>query len=43
MVEDRGAQQLKGIEQPVRLYRVIGAGVARRRTRAHGLTPFVGR
>ena len=43
VVEDRGAQQLKGIEQPVQLYRVVGAGVARRRTHVHGLTPFVGR
>jgi len=46
VVEDRGAQRLKGIEQPVQLYRVIGAGVARRRTRgvsAYGQTPFVGR
>ena len=35
VVEDRGAQPLKGIEQPVQLYRVVGAGVARRRTHAH--------
>jgi len=46
VVEDRGAQQLKGIEQPVQLYRAIQPSVVRRRM--HGsadraLTPFVGR
>src|SRR5215472_3623947 len=46
VVEDRGAQQLKGIEHPVSLYRVIQPTVTRRRT--HGaavraLTPFGGR
>src|SRR5262249_19294615 len=46
VVEDRGAQQLKGIAHPLKLYRVIQPAVARRRTRrpaAHSLTPFVGR
>ncbi len=45
-VEDRGAQQLKGINQPVAVYRVIGPGVARRGTRGFNprkVTPFVGR
>jgi class 3 adenylate cyclase/tetratricopeptide (TPR) repeat protein len=44
VVEDQGAHQLKGIAEPMRLYRVAGAGLARRRTfepRSH--TPFVGR
>jgi class 3 adenylate cyclase/tetratricopeptide (TPR) repeat protein len=47
IVEDRGAQALKGIERPVRLYRVIRPSGARGRfeaaTLAGGLTPFVGR
>jgi class 3 adenylate cyclase len=46
LVEDRGEQQLKGIEHPIQVYRVIRRTVARRRT--HGaatrvLTSFVGR
>jgi class 3 adenylate cyclase/tetratricopeptide (TPR) repeat protein len=46
VVEDRGAQQLKGIEGPVQLYRVVrlsgmhGFGAL---MLAGGLTPFVGR
>src|SRR5262249_31999832 len=46
VVEDRGAHQLKGVEQPVRLYRPIQPTVARRRTHrpaASVQTPFVGR
>jgi class 3 adenylate cyclase/tetratricopeptide (TPR) repeat protein len=44
VVEDKGAQPLKGIAQPVRLYRVAGTGVSRRRVfAARELTPFVGR
>src|SRR5215469_1711572 len=46
VVEDRGAHQLKGIEHPVRLYRVLRPTVARRRTRGaavRALTPFVDR
>jgi class 3 adenylate cyclase/tetratricopeptide (TPR) repeat protein len=46
VVEDRGAQQLKGIANPLKLYQVIQPTVARRRTQraaARGLTPFVGR
>jgi class 3 adenylate cyclase len=46
VVEDRGSRRLKGIGDPVQLYRVIGQSVARRRM--HGaatrtLSPFVGR
>jgi class 3 adenylate cyclase/tetratricopeptide (TPR) repeat protein len=46
VVEDRGAQRLKGVQQPVQVYRVIQSSVVRRRT--HGfsvgaVTPFVGR
>ena len=47
VVEDRGAQALKGIEQPVQLYRVIQPSGVRGRLEAaaaaHALTPFVGR
>ncbi|HKF28408.1 MAG TPA: AAA family ATPase, partial [Candidatus Binataceae bacterium] len=46
VVEDRGAQQLKGIAHPLRLYRVSQSTVVRRRTQraaARTLTPFVGR
>ena len=47
MVEDRGAQALKGIERPVQLYRVIQPSGVRGRLEAaaaaRGLTPFVGR
>ena len=45
VVEDRGAHQLKGVEQPVRLYRPIKLTVARRRAHpaASIQTPFVGR
>ncbi len=44
VVEDLGAHALKGIAEPMRLYRAAGAGVSRRRSfegRAHTL--FVGR
>jgi class 3 adenylate cyclase/tetratricopeptide (TPR) repeat protein len=47
VVEDCGAQSLKGLSRPVQLYRVIRpSGVRGRITAAaasHGLTPFVGR
>jgi class 3 adenylate cyclase len=47
LVEDRGAQQLKGIERPVQLYRVVQPSGVRGRLAAraavHGMTPFVGR
>ncbi len=47
VVEDRGAQELKGIARPVRLYRVIRQSGARGRFEAvaavRGMTPFVGR
>src|SRR6266851_5585301 len=47
VVEDRGAQALKGIERPVQLYRVIQPSGVRGRLEAvaaaRGLTPFVGR
>ena len=46
VVEERGAHQLKGIGEPVELYRIVGLSGARNRLAAsavHGLTPFVGR
>src|SRR6266851_6886667 len=47
VVENRGAQPLKGIERPTRLYRVIQPSGVRGRLEAgassRGLTPFVGR
>ncbi|MBV8772660.1 MAG: AAA family ATPase, partial [Deltaproteobacteria bacterium] len=47
VAEDCGAQSLKGIEQPIQLYRVVRAAGVRGRLAAaaasHGLTPFVGR
>ena len=47
VVQDRGAQALKGIERPLHLYRVIQPSGARGRfdvaTAAGGLTSFVGR
>jgi hypothetical protein len=46
VVEERGAHQLKGIAEPVKLYQVMRLSSARNRLAAsmiHGLTPFVGR
>ena len=47
VVEDRGAQALKGLERPVQLYRVVQPSGVRGRFEAaaatRGLTPFVGR
>ena len=47
VVEDHGAQALKGIERPVQLYRVVQPSGVRGRFEAaaatRGLTPFVGR
>jgi class 3 adenylate cyclase len=47
VVEDSGAQELKGIERPLQLYRVIRPSGVRGRFQAAaaagGLTPFVGR
>jgi class 3 adenylate cyclase len=47
VVEDCGAQPLKGVEQPLQLYRVMRPGAVHGRLAAEaasrGLTPFVGR
>src|SRR5262249_23630265 len=44
VVEECGAQELKGVANPIRLYRVQRAtGVRGRLSAARGFTPFVGR
>ena len=46
VVEDRGVHQLKGIAEPVELFRIVRLSGARSRLAAsalRGLTPFVGR
>lgn len=44
VVESLGAPQLKGVAQPLQLHRVLGAGLAHRRSfAARTLAPFVGR
>jgi len=43
VVEDKGAHELKGVAQPLSLYRVVRASGGGRRDGARTLTPFVGR
>jgi class 3 adenylate cyclase/predicted ATPase len=46
VIEERGPHQLKGIAEPVELYRIMRLSSVRNRLAAsmvHGLTPFVGR
>ena len=43
VAEERGAQELKGVAEPVQLFRIIRASGARRRSSGRALTPFVGR
>jgi tetratricopeptide (TPR) repeat protein len=43
VVEESGAQQLKGVSSPVELYRVLRPTGVRSRIGARGLTPFIGR
>ena len=47
VVEDRGAQELKGLERPLQLYRIVRPSGMRGRFSAmaamRGMTPFVGR
>jgi class 3 adenylate cyclase len=44
VVEERGAKELKGIANPIELYRILRpTGVRGRLAAARGLTPFVGR
>ena len=43
VAEEHGAQELKGVAEPVQLFRIIRASGARRRSTGRALTPFVGR
>ena len=43
VAEEQGARELKGVSEPVQLFRVIRASSGRRRGGARALTPFVGR
>jgi class 3 adenylate cyclase len=43
VVEERGCHQLKGVPEPVTLFRLIRASGAGRRSGVRQLTPFVGR
>ena len=43
VAEEQAAQELKGVSEPVQLFRIIRASSGRRRGGARALTPFVGR
>jgi class 3 adenylate cyclase len=43
VAEARGAQELKGVSEPVELFRIVRASGGRRRGGTRTLTPFVGR
>ena len=43
VAEDRGAHELKGVTEPVTLYRIVRASGAGRRAGQRALTPLVGR
>jgi class 3 adenylate cyclase len=43
VAEELGARELKGVPEPVRLFRIVRASGGRRRTSARTLTPFIGR
>jgi class 3 adenylate cyclase/predicted ATPase len=43
VAEEQGARELKGVVQPVQLFRIVRASGAGRRGGARALTPFVGR
>ena len=43
VVEERGARELRGVAEPVQLFRIVRASGAGRRGGARALTPFVGR
>jgi class 3 adenylate cyclase len=43
VAEERGPSKLKGVAEPVNLFRIVRASGAGRRGRARALTPFVGR
>ena len=43
VVEEQGPRELKGVAQPIQLFRVVRASGGRRRGGARAATPFVGR
>jgi class 3 adenylate cyclase len=43
VAEERGSQELKGLSEPVQLFRIVRASGGGRRGGARALTPFVGR
>jgi class 3 adenylate cyclase len=43
VAEEQGARELKGVTEPVQLFRIVRASGAGRRGGARALTPFVGR
>jgi class 3 adenylate cyclase len=43
VAEDQGARELKGVTEPVQLFRIVRASGGGRRGGARALTPFVGR
>ena len=43
VAEEQGARELKGVSEPVQLFRIVRASGAGRRGGARALTPFVGR
>jgi predicted ATPase len=43
VAEEQAAQELKGVAEPVSLYRIVRASGAGRRIAARALTPFIGR
>src|SRR6516225_7883146 len=43
VAEERGAQELKGVTEPVQLFLIVRASGGGRRVSARALTPFVGR
>jgi hypothetical protein len=42
VAEEQGARELKGVTEPVQLFRIVRASGARRRSSGRTLTPFVG-
>jgi hypothetical protein len=43
VAEEQGARELKGVSEPVQLFRIVRASGARRRSSGRSLTLFVGR
>src|SRR6516162_3641233 len=43
VAEEQGARELKGVNEPIQLFRIVRASGARRRSSGRSLTPFVGR